>query len=259
MENNMKKLTLTTISILGISLLSTYANSASFDCNKASTWVEKTICKSPELSKLDEAMAKKYKEDITNTANDEDSEIYKKNAIIDQKLWLKFQRNTCKEKECLIREYKERIEDKNYYGVAWNFPDELSNSDLPSKNSFGDFSKNFKISIYNSETNQDDAQEVTNTLSIYNVANKPYLSIVEGTLFFNNFHTCDIGDSIATWSQNHWVINDGDQPNETIELRLYPAPYNGKTQLLLRDIDDQFRLGRCGVRGYLDRILLERK
>ena len=86
----MKKFILATISIVGISLLSTHANTASFDCNKASTWVEKTICQSAELSKLDEAMAKKYRKYLTNAANDEDSEIYKNNAIIDQKLWLNF-------------------------------------------------------------------------------------------------------------------------------------------------------------------------
>ncbi len=57
----MKKLCITTIGILGTCLLSTYANSASFDCNKAATWVEKTVCDSPELSKLDDTMAKKYK------------------------------------------------------------------------------------------------------------------------------------------------------------------------------------------------------
>ncbi|MEC5209580.1 uncharacterized protein YecT (DUF1311 family) [Psychrobacter sp. PL15] len=254
----MKKLVLAIASILGASLLSTQANSASFDCKKAATWVEKTICKSPELSKLDDAMAKKYKQNLTNTFDYEDSEILKGNMIIDQRLWLKFQRNTCKETECLIREYKEYIEDKNYYGVAWNFPDELSRSDLPSKNEFGKFSQTFKTSIYNSETNRNDPQEVTNTLSIYSVANKPYLSIIEGTLFFTNFHTCDVGDNIATWSQNHWVINDDGQ-DEILELRLYPAPYKGKTQLLLKDIDDQFRSGRCGVRGYFDGIVLERE
>lgn len=244
----MKKLALATISILGICLLSTHANSASFDCNKATTWVEKAICKSPELSKLDEAMAKNYKKDLSNGSDKYD----KNNITIDQRLWLKFQRNTCKDTKCLIREYKEYIEEKTYYDWA----DELSTSDLPNKNSFGNFSQTFKISIYNSETNRDDAQEVTNTLSIYNVSNKPYLSIVEGTLFFNNFHTCGIGDSIATWYQNHWVIND-DEQDETLELRLYPAPNKGKTQLLLRDIDGQFRSGRCGVRGYFDGIILE--
>ena len=78
----MKKLPLATISILSISLLSTPASSASFNCNKAATWVEKTVCESPELSKLDKAMAKKYRSDLNNAANDEDSEIYKKNVII---------------------------------------------------------------------------------------------------------------------------------------------------------------------------------
>ncbi|WP_261869229.1 lysozyme inhibitor LprI family protein [Psychrobacter sp. JCM 18901] len=57
----MKKLCITTIGILGTCLLSTYANSASFDCNKAASWVEKTVCESSELSKLDDTMAKKYK------------------------------------------------------------------------------------------------------------------------------------------------------------------------------------------------------
>lgn len=255
MENNMKKLTLTTISTLGIYLLSTYANSASFDCNKASTWVEKTICKSPELSKLDEAMAKKYIKDLNNAANDEDSEVYKNNAIIDQKLWLNFQRNTCKDTECLIREYEEYIGEKTYS----DWTDELSFSDLPDKNAFGEFSKNFQISIYNVDGKRKNTlQDATNTLSINKVGNKPYLSIIEGVLIFTNAHTCDLGESKATWSQNHWVIND-DQSDKDVELRLYPATYKGKSQLLLRDMDDQFRWGRCGARGYFDGIILERE
>ena len=251
----MKKLTLTIISILGISLLSTYANSASFDCNKASTWVEKNICKSPELSKLDEAMAKKYRKGLTNAANDEDSEIYKNNAIIDQKLWLNFQRNTCKDIKCLIREYKEYIEDKTY--DDWN--DELSPSDMPDKNAFGEFSKKHQMSIYNPETNrQENAAMATNSVTINRVNNKPYLSIIEGDLVFENAHTCGIEDSVATWSQNHWVIHDNSQDKDA-ELRLYPAPYKGKIQLLLKDINYQFSSGRCGVRGYFDGILLERE
>lgn len=249
----MKKLTLTTISTLGIYLLSTYANSASFDCNKASTWVEKTICKSPELSKLDEAMAKKYIKDLNNAANDEDSEVYKNNAIIDQKLWLKFQRNTCKDTKCLIREYEEHIGEKT--GSDWN--DDLDSSDLPDKNAFGEFSKNFQISVYNLDGKRNNTfQDATNTLSINKVDNKPHISVIESILIFNNLHTCEIEGSIATWSQNHWVIYDNSQDKE-VRLRLYPAPYKGKNQLLLRDVDYQFSSGRCGVRGYFDSIILE--
>ena len=253
----MKKLTLATISIVGISLLSTHANSASFDCNKASTWVEKTICQSAELSKLDEGMAKKYKNNLVNES-DEDSKTYKARVIDEQKARLKFQRNTCKEEACLLREYKERIEDKTDYGVAWNFPDELNRLNLPSKNAFGTFSQTLKISIYNSETGRNDTQEVKNTLSIHSVANKPYLSMIEGGFIFTNAHTCEIETSKATWSQNHWVINESQQ-DKTLELRLYPAPYQGKNQLLLRDMDNKYRELHCGMRGYFDGIVLERE
>ena len=256
----MKKLCIATIGILGTCLLSTHANAASFDCNKATTWIEKTICTNTELSDLDEAMAKKYREDINNAANNEDSEVYRNNVIIDQKLWLTFQRNTCKDTECLIREYTEHIEEQTNYGVAWNFSDELNSSDLPSKNSFGEFSKNFQLSIYNVDGKRKNTlQDAKNTLSINEVNNKPYLSVIESDLVFTNYHSCSIGDSIAKWSQNHWVINDNNQPDETLELRLYPATYKGKSHLLLKDIDDQFRWGRCGARGYFDGIILERE
>lgn len=255
----MKKLCITTIGILGTCLFSTYANSASFDCNKAATWVEKTVCESSELSKLDDTMAKKYREDINHAANDEDRDIYKNNVILDPKLWLAFQRNTCKDTECLIREYTEHIEGTTNYGVAWNFPDELSPSDLPSKSAFGKFSQTSQISIYNSGTQRwEDAGEAKNTVSIHSVANKPYLSIIDGVLIFTNAHTCDLGESKAIWSENHWIVND-EQSNKDVELRLYPAFYKGRTQLLLRDIDNQYRELHCGMRGYFDGIVLERE
>lgn len=251
----MKKLALATISILGASLLSTYANSASFDCNKATTWVEKTICKNPELSKLDDTMSAKYKKKLASAADYEDIKTYKHNMVVDQQLWLKFQRNTCKDIKCLSREYKEYIEEKTYY----DWDDEPNPSNLPLKNSFGEFSQTVQISIYDSESDSwDNTGEVTNTLSIYSVANKPQLSVIEGTLLFTNAHTCDIEDSVATWAQNHWAIYDNSQDKDA-ELRLYPALYKGKTQLLLKDIDYQFSSGRCGMRGYFDGIVLERE
>ena len=58
-----KSKTITIIPIIIIALwelFSTQAAAASFDCKKASTWLEKTVCSNPELSKLDEELAKAY-------------------------------------------------------------------------------------------------------------------------------------------------------------------------------------------------------
>lgn len=251
----MEKSTLAVITTLSVCLLSTNANSASFDCKEATTWVEKAICESTELSNLDEAMAKKHINNLTDADNDEDREIYKDNAVIDQKLWLTFQRNTCKDTKCLIREYKEYIADKTY--TDWN--DEIGSSVLPDKNAFGEFSQTSQISIYNSGAQRwEEAGKATNTVSIHDVANKPYLSIIEGMFIFTNAHTCEIETSKATWSQNHWVINESQQ-DETVELRLYPATYQDKYQLLLKDVDNKYRELHCGMRGYFDGIVLKRE
>ncbi|WP_201578598.1 lysozyme inhibitor LprI family protein [Psychrobacter okhotskensis] len=252
----MKKSAVAIITTLGVCLLSTYANSASFDCKKATTWVEKTICESTELSKLDEAMAKKYKNDLINESNDKDSKDW---VIYEQRTWLKFQRNTCKDTSCLIREYKEYIEEKSHDALSKSDSNKPNRSDLPSKNAFGKFSESTQISMYNPDTERwDDAEEAENSISIHKVANKPYLAIIEGVLIFTNAHTCEIEVSKATWSQNHWVISD-EQQNEATELHLYPASHKGKTQLVLTDPDNKFRERHCGMRGYFDGIVLERE
>ena len=252
----MKKSAVAIITTLGVCLLSTYANSASFDCKKATTWVEKTICESTELSKLDEAMAKKYKNDLINESNDKDSKDW---VIYEQRTWLKFQRNTCKDTSCLIREYKEYIEEKSHDALSKSDSNKPNRSDLPSKNAFGKFSESTQISMYNPDTERwDDAEEAENSISIHKVANKPYLAIIEGVLIFTNAHTCEIEVSKATWSQNHWVISD-EQQNEATELHLYPASHKGKTQLVLTDPDNQLRERHCGMRGSFDGIVLERE
>lgn len=258
-EDNMKKSALAIMSILGTALLSTAAHSASFDCKKAATWVENTVCANAELSKLDDAMAEKYKRDLANTSDYEDSQTYKDGIITDQKNWLNFQRNTCKDTKCLIREYKEYIGDENHDGVARSYLNKPSRYELPTKNAFGKFSQNSQISMYNPDSKQwDDMGETTNTLSIRNVASKPYLAIIKSILIFTNGHTCEIEASKATWSQNHWVINN-DLQDETAELRLYPVLYKGKTQLLLKDIDNRYRERHCGMRGYFEGIVLKRE
>jgi len=77
------------------------ACAASFDCAKASTKVEKMICKDAELSKLDDELGKDYSEARTKAS---DPETLKKQ----QRAWLKM-RNSCADTQCLKGKYSERI------------------------------------------------------------------------------------------------------------------------------------------------------
>jgi uncharacterized protein len=76
-----------------------YSYGASFDCAKAGTKVEKLICSTPSLSKLDSSLADVYKDALR-----------KEPAIKpDQLAWIK-ERNKCSSEACLEESYKERID-----------------------------------------------------------------------------------------------------------------------------------------------------
>ena len=97
----MKKLL--AVLVVGIALGTTgVASAASFDCSKASTSVEKAICRNPALSSLDEQLAQSYK---SRLAKDGESSSVK----TDQQRWLREQRNKCKDDACLSAAYNERL------------------------------------------------------------------------------------------------------------------------------------------------------
>lgn len=246
----MNKSAITIITILSACYLLlpvSTANAASFDCVKASTWTEKTICSNTELSKLDEVMAHQYKAKLVSAFDYEDSSVYKISIRNEQRNWLKFQRNSCKSTECLIREYKERIGKNNR-----SYRSDLNRSKLPTKQAFGEFYEDVKITMYDPDTKVwSEATSTTNSIYINSVVNKPYMAIVESEMIFTNGHTCDIGDEVAVWTENHWAIRSN-QYKDKAELRLYPMTYKGQTQLLLRDIDNNYRENHCGMRGYFD-------
>lgn len=97
------------------------ANAASFDCEKASSKVEKLICKSDEISALDEKMASTYREALQHALN---PQALRK----EQKAWLNL-RNLCRpediwkdpprqfkgyqyeEEMCLLKVYQNRVQE----------------------------------------------------------------------------------------------------------------------------------------------------
>ena len=88
--------------LLSLYALTPPAHSASFDCAKASSPVEKTICADKQLSDLDELLLLSYKKALVGSAN---ATALKS----EQQTWLKKQRNVCADKACLTEAYTARL------------------------------------------------------------------------------------------------------------------------------------------------------
>ncbi len=104
MNAPMKDLTpLLAIAILLFCAAST-VSAASFNCTKAGTHVEKLICSNSEISELDDQVNIDYHKAL-DKANDEE----RPNLINQQKHWLKFMRNRCKDALCIKQAYRSQI------------------------------------------------------------------------------------------------------------------------------------------------------
>lgn len=75
---------------------------ASFNCSKAGTSVEKTICASKALSSLDEELGKAYGSVILSS---DDPDVVKRH----QKEWLRNLRDKCQDEICLKNVYEQRL------------------------------------------------------------------------------------------------------------------------------------------------------
>lgn len=86
--------------------LSSISYSASFDCNKASSVIEKVICTDKILGDLDDSLQQTYKKALENSQN--------ANALKTSQLeWLKNVRNRCSDKDCVTQVYTSRLMELN--------------------------------------------------------------------------------------------------------------------------------------------------
>ena len=83
-----------------------FSTAQAFDCTKAKTKTEKSVCASKELLKLDETLNKTYSEKLARLNVQTDLKNYKSA----QRSWIKSNEDTCQGAEsCLIQRYNERI------------------------------------------------------------------------------------------------------------------------------------------------------
>jgi uncharacterized protein len=82
-----------------------FADGPSFDCAKASSYVEKTICGSELLKSLDVALSKNYKSMMVVSSNLPGGA---QDLRQEQKAWIG-KRNKCSTEECLVDLYRARV------------------------------------------------------------------------------------------------------------------------------------------------------
>jgi uncharacterized protein len=98
------KAMITAIGVAGVIALSSISQAASFDCAKASAFIEKKICQNPKLSLLDEQLGNLY--------NEVRGLVVDKNSLKnEQRTWLKQRRNVCFDDICRASSYEFRIDE----------------------------------------------------------------------------------------------------------------------------------------------------
>ena len=100
------------------------SHAASFDCQKASTSVEKEICSNPTLGKLDEALAENYKYMMASNIGDGARKDLKQT----QRAWIA-KRNKCADGKCIEAAYRSRVDDVCDYPVISGIHPSCTSSD----------------------------------------------------------------------------------------------------------------------------------
>ncbi len=91
------------------------AQAVSFDCNKASSKIEHMICSSKALSKLEDNLAIVYKKLLNNTTDD----IKKQFLVSEQRNWIAYVRDACRDDDCLSEVYRIRTQYFQMVNSGW--------------------------------------------------------------------------------------------------------------------------------------------
>ncbi|WP_202594191.1 lysozyme inhibitor LprI family protein [Frateuria defendens] len=91
--------------VLGLVSVSPAVLAASFDCAKAATPAEKTICKSAALSELDSHLQSTYQAALEAAAP-----ASKPALVKEQRNWIRYVRNICEDETCLGAAYQARTD-----------------------------------------------------------------------------------------------------------------------------------------------------
>jgi len=207
---------------------------AGFNCEKASSPVEKMICSDNELSGLDSDMAVTYKDAAKKAADSLPLNI-------DQKLWLKNTRNACKDAACLKKAYQKRISTLK----KWNDPAASDDMDI-----FGNFTITRDNYLHNPDTNKDEPVKTTDCLTIKkSKGDKIHFSFI---LIGANGHTCGMDGEAVLKDGAYAAVADKTDPDYPKDCKLKIRIK--RNTILLEDADDGCKSYFCGMRAFINGV-----
>ncbi len=222
-----------------IVLLPAISLAAGFNCEKASSAVEKMICANPELSQLDESMTAAYKKAVAGASDPAPLRI-------DQKMWLKNTRNECRDASCLKKAYQDRTIELN----RWNEPAAPGDRDIS-----GNYTITRDNYIHNPDTGRDEPAKSTDCLTIRkSKGDRIYFSFI---LVGANGHTCSMdGEAVFKGSafQSLPEKDDPDYPKDCrINIRIK------RNTILIEDLNGGCKESFCGMRAVIDGVEFGRR
>lgn len=99
------------LGFMALGVFSVASHAASFDCQKASTFVEKAVCQDAVLSALDEKLSAAFNVAMSNSSNPQALKKQETN-------WLKTKRDKCQNNACLEKVYSQRIVELSQTGSS---------------------------------------------------------------------------------------------------------------------------------------------
>lgn len=228
--------------LLILFLFSTSAFAASFDCSKASTPIEKTICGSKRLSALDDELAATYA-----AARKSGGEKVRQS----QRKWLAETRAECEDyDECLEQVYLTRIATLRLQNRSL-----FAKQKPPSRilGRYSEMTENCKpVEDPNSEEDYECEGELENFVDIQRARGNAMT--VESELWFHMGHMCTLSEAPAEWVNGELRVSliDFDEIHCTLVLR-----FEGEE---VEFYDPALRCkDHCGVRGNFDETFLTKK
>lgn len=219
---------------LAVILASQALPAASFDCTAARTGVEKMICKSPRLSKLDDELHATYQEArkvVEDAASLRQAQVR----------WIQSTRDACASKDCVEGAYLLRIESIRLGGAGKK---KLFAGQPPPREIFGRYTKESENCVI--VPGKDDYECSGMVESFLDLAPASGNAVaIDTTLFFFNGHDCTFKGT-GEWAGDELrfpSIEDSSEGNCVLIVRVH----DGKA--VTEDPNEACKFVFCGMRG----------